>query len=98
MEFQTIMSDYEFMDEKDISNIIINYYKKYLNNKKNCLFENSIDIDYNSPFFDALSNSDIFGKLFNLVIPSKTIKKFDLKNEFISKFKKLNEKKLIILQ
>ena len=81
------------IDKNNINKFVINYFKNYLNlnNHKYCLYENSKDIDFNCLFFDTLSKTEFFGKIFNIIIPSKIIRKENLKNEYLSKFKQLND-------
>ena len=80
--------------------VIINFFKTYKNNKtknvdipKYNIINSKIEIDIYSPFFEILStNSEIFEK-FSIVITTKYFKKYNLKNDYISIFDKLNKLK-----
>ena len=77
-----------------LNKFAINYFNNYynnLNNKEYSLYDNSKDIDLDSPFFDALLNTDFFNKIFNIIISTKVIEKLELLEEYKSKFKKINE-------
>ena len=94
-DLENKLSEYQ-IDKESINIIVINYFKKYynnLNNKKNSLYEFSKNIDINSPFFDILSKTEYFNKIFNIVISTKFMEKFNLESEYISKFEKLNKSK-----
>ena len=57
--------------ENYIFKFVVEYYKKYLNsieNKKECIYKFSKNINLNSPLLNTLSKSDIFGKIFNIII------------------------------
>ena len=71
-------------------NYFINYYNN-LDNKEDSLYEFSKDIEFSSPFFDILLNTGFFNKIFNILISSKKIKDYNLKNRYKSKFEKLNK-------
>ena len=64
---------------------IDNYFKSLMKNINNVL------IDISSPFFDFLSEKKYFGDIFTISINAFFIDKFNLKNEYISKFDKLNK-------
>ena len=48
-------------------------------------------IDIYSPFFDTISKTAMYEKIYSIPIPVEIIKKLKLKNDYISSFNKLNE-------
>ena len=85
------------INDKDINIFAKNYFTKYYNNldnKEDSLYEFSQDIDFTSPFFDTLSNTEIFNKIFNIKIFPKVIKENKLKDTTKSKFEELNNSKI----
>ena len=70
-----------------------NYYNN-LENKEDSLCEFSQDIDFTSPFFDTLSKTEIFNKIFNIKISAKVINELKLKDATKSKFEELNNSKI----
>ena len=77
---------------KDINIFAKNYFIEYYNNldnKEDSLYEFSKDIDCSCPFYDALSKTEVFSKLFNVKISSNQIKERRLL--VFDKFKELNE-------
>ena len=77
------------INDKDINIFAKNYFTKYYNNldnKEDSLYEFSQDIDFTSPFFDTLSNTEIFNKIFNIKIFPKVINENKLKDTTKSKF------------
>ena len=77
--------------------IDLNILKKYIYNKLNFTNfkpDNNEDyylIDIYSPFFDDLSKSEYFDTILCLPINIMTIEKFNLKNDYILTFSKLNK-------
>ena len=75
------------------------YEDKYKNNSDggdksgNKLVETEEPIEIYSPFFDTLSKMDFFEYLFTINISTYIIDKFDLKEDYISTFEKLNQSK-----
>ena len=72
-----------------IQKIVINYFKKK-SCKENCQYS----IDIFSPLFNYLLKNDSLTKFFTIIIPMKTIKKYNLNKYYISKFNELNELKV----
>ena len=72
----------------------INYFNDYynnLNNKEYSLYEFSKDIEFCSPFFDSLINTEFFNKIFNIIISAEKNEKYNLKESYKSIFEKLNK-------
>ena len=88
---------YNNIEIKNINTFILNYFKNYLNNLGNkdySLFENSKNIDINSPFFDILITSEFFNKIFNIMISFNIdLEKSEKQNEYKLKFEELNKSK-----
>jgi len=85
------------INDKDIKIFAKNYFTSYYNNldnKEDSLYEFSQDIDFTSPFFDTLSNTKIFNKIFNIKISTKVINENKLKETTKLKFKELNNSKI----
>ena len=86
-------------DYKNIINnkeYLIYYFQKYykeLNEEGiDKMKENKILIDIYSPFFETLSETEFFSKLFNInILPKIIIKKYNLTNDYINYFEKLNK-------
>jgi len=79
---------------ENIKIFVINYFNDYynnLNNKEYSLYEFSKDIEFCSPFFDSLINTESFNKIFNIIISAKKNKKYNLKESYKSNFEKLNK-------
>lgn len=84
-------------DYKNIINnkeYLIYYFQKYykeLNEEGiDKMKENKILIDIYSPFFETLSETEFFSKLFNInILPKIIIKKYNLTNDYINYFEKL---------
>ena len=89
------------IDPKDIKNILVDYGEKYYQNMKEKYNDEDIftskstelTIDIFSPFFECLSQTEIFGKIFCIPISVYTIKNLNLNNDFKSCFDKLNKSK-----
>ena len=84
------------IDNNVITTFITNYYNDYYNNIKNkeySLYEISKDIDFTCPFFNALSKTENFNKIFNILISEKMLKdkNNNLKNVYESQFEYLNK-------
>ena len=75
----------------DINKYVMNYFQ-------NIYVKDNIDyykyIDVYSPFFDIISKSKIFEKHFIIPISIELIKNYELKNDYIRAFKRLNELKI----
>ena len=85
--------EYE-INKKNIPKYVLKYFKNYLKDKENCLYEFSKDIDFASPFLDILSTSEIFGKIFNIIISFSHVgKKDQYILQYKEMFKQLNESK-----
>ena len=80
---------------------MVNYAEKYYEklkkkyNDENIFISKSTElaIDIFSPFFECLSQTDIFGKIFCIPISVNTIKNLNLNNDFKYCFDKLNKSK-----
>ena len=75
------------IDNNKIQKLVINHFKikqKEINNY-------SESIDFYSPFFDFLSKTEMFGKIFNISIFFDAIKEFNLNTEYREKFNNLNK-------
>ena len=73
-----------------INNYIVNYFKKYKENKKD---DSHLYIDIFCPFFELLSVQEYFSDLFTILIDITFIEKNNIINEYISAFDKLNKLK-----
>ena len=73
-----------------INNYIVNYFKKYKENKKD---DSHLYIDIFCPFFELLSVQEYFSDLFTILIDIIFIEKNNIINEYISAFDKLNKLK-----
>ena len=85
------------INDKNINIFAKDYFTNYYNNldnKEDSLYEFSLDIDFTSPFFDTLSKTEIFNKIFNIKISSKVINEMKLKDATKSKFEELNNSKI----
>ena len=77
-----------FKNNKNIFNsFIISFFNELSKIKED---NDKLSINIFSPFFDILSKSKFFGKLFYIAIELDDIKKFNLKQKYISAFKQLN--------
>ena len=76
----------------DIQNLSIKHFEKQFQEYKDKNYKNKIMIDIYSPFFESLSKNEIFEN-FTIKINIKDIEQFDLKNDYISIFYKLNKSK-----
>ena len=74
------------IDENSFLKFAVYFFKK--NQKKTPFAQN---IDLYSPFFDALSKTDFFGKNFIIPISVIEIEKYNLLNDYILKFDALNK-------
>lgn len=92
------------LEKSAIEKIMVDIYNqryedKYKNNSDggdksgNKLIETEEPIEIYSPFFDTLSKMDFFEYLFTINISTYIIDKFDLKEDYISTFEKLNQSK-----
>ena len=92
------------LEKSAIEKIMVDIYNqryedKYKNNSDggdksgNKLVETEEPIEIYSPFFDTLSKMDFFEYLFTINISTYIIDKFDLKEDYISTFEKLNQSK-----
>ena len=87
------------IDKNILENIVLNIFNKKKNNleiKYEDIYMNYKEyedkIEIYSPLLDILSKDDeIFKIFFTIPIPMKIIKKFNLKNDYISCFNKLND-------
>ena len=72
-----------------------NYIDEYkAKNNNDIIYGNSEKhIEIYSPFLDFLSKTEFFGEIFTISIPNSIILKYNLKNDFISAFEKLNKSK-----
>ena len=87
------LQEYE-INKKNIPKYVLKYFKNYLKDKENCLYEFSKDIDFASPFLDILSTSEIFGKIFNIIISFNHVNKKDnYIFQYKEMFKQLNKSK-----
>ena len=80
-------------DKETMSKIILNYYQKIINNidKNNInIYEDFECIDFSSPFFELISNTEYFEKYFSIIIPMDLINEYNLKKFYISNIKNLN--------
>ena len=85
--------EYE-INKENLPKYVLKYFKNYLKDKENCLYESSKDIDFASPFLYILSNSEIFGKIFNIIISFNHVNKKDKYIfQYKEMFKQLNESK-----
>ena len=77
-----------FKNNKNIFNsFIISFFNELSKIKED---NDKLSINIFSPFFDILSKSKFFGKLFYITNELDDIKKFNLKQKYISAFKQLN--------
>ena len=88
------------IDRKDLDELVLKYYEEIKDEKKNegeyLYYEDDSLIDVFSPFFDIISKSKIFYQ-YTIPISINVIKKYNLKNEYVSIFKsKSNLKSLKI--
>ena len=94
--FNTILINNN-IDFNIIKSYIINYYKNKAKNQNNTEKDTNsntkISIDIYSPFFEILSDSEIFEQYFMVLVPIVEIKKNNLENDYISCFEKLNKVK-----
>ena len=92
------------LEKAKIEKIMVDIYNqryedKYKNNSDgsgkagNKLIETEESIEIYSPFFETLSKMDFFEYLFTINISTYIIDKFDLKEDYISTFEKLNQSK-----
>ena len=77
------------VDEKDMNKYLINYYERFIGNKEE-LKADEKSIDIFSPFFDILSKEPFFKELFIIPIKISNVKKYNLIDDYISAFSKLN--------
>ena len=96
-QFKEILIRYK-LDFNDIKSCIINHFENLINIKKgnnekefNIYEYDAKKIDIYSPFFDLISKNNIFEQLFSISIPMNLIKSFNLKNDYILNFDKLNK-------
>jgi len=90
----------KFLKEKKIKKEKIENYIYDIFDNKEIIDEDEEDIDkikdieklinIESPFFKILSKTKNFGKIFTIFISQRTIDKYDLKDEYIECFDKLN--------
>ena len=76
----------------DIQNLSIKHFEKQFQEYKDKNYKNKIMIDIYSPFFGSLSKNEIFEN-FTIKINIKDIEQFNLKNDYITIFDKLNKSK-----
>ena len=77
------------IDVELINKFAMDYLKNYyLKNKEN---QEEFIIEIYSPFFDIISKSEFFEQVFTIPIPANEIKQFNLKNDYISLFEKMNK-------
>jgi len=90
------------LEKSMIEKIIVDIYtkkfeKEFKNNEgkeyKKKLIETDVPIEIYSPFFDTISKAEFFEDLFTISISTYIIDKFDLKEDYISTFDKLNQSK-----
>ena len=92
------------LEKAKIEKIMVDIYNqryedKYKNNSEgsdkagNKLIETDETIEIYSPFFETLSKMEFFEYLFTINISTYIIDKFDLKEDYISTFEKLNQSK-----
>ena len=90
------------LDINILNKIIIDFFnQKYEDQYKNLksgdevkdLVEEEVPIEIYSPFLDILSTTDVFESIFTIPISTYIIEKFDLGNDYISVFDKLNRVK-----
>ena len=83
------------IDTKLIQEYTYNYLKKY-NTKilEEYINKDKFNIEIYSPFFDIISKDKIFEYIFNILIQLDTIKEYNLTNEYIEIFEKLNKLKI----
>ena len=92
------------LEKAKIEKIMVDIYNqryedKYKNNSEgsdkagNKLIETEEPIEIYSPFFETLSKMEFFEYLFTINISTYIIDKFDLKEDYISTFEKLNQSK-----
>ena len=92
------------LEKAKIEKIMVDIYNqryedKYKNNSEgsdkagNKLIETDESIEIYSPFFETLSKMEFFEYLFTINISTYIIDKFDLKEDYISTFEKLNQSK-----
>jgi len=84
------------IDNNAIAKFITNYFNNYHSNIKNkelALYEYSKDIDFTCPFFNELSNTEFFNKIFDILISEEKLedKNNNLKNIYTSTFEYLNK-------
>lgn len=79
-------------------NILQMYINKYYTEEKNKIGNqfyldksSGALIDIKSPFFEFLSKSELFEKIFTIIISAKPIENFNLKNDYILAFNNLNK-------
>ena len=87
------------IDLKDMNQYVINHLKKesisHYNQKYLYLDSKEYNIDIYSPFFDLISKEKILEGLRIISIPIKVIKQYDLLNDYISVFDKMNKSNII---
>ena len=84
------------LEFKNIEKFIIKYFESYdynniQNEVRDYIYNKFLYIDIFSPFYDILSETKIFDKVFTITISTDIIKKYDLTNYYISEFDRLNK-------
>ena len=86
------------LNKKSIESFILSYYKKYWkkikeknNNGLIDYFSEEIPIEIFSPFFQCISKSEIFDKIFTIFLPINLMKSFDIQKDYNEIFEKLEE-------
>ena len=80
------------LDAKKIESCIINYFNNLVNEikKNNSISDEELIIDIYSPFFEAISKTELFELKFTIPINADLIAKNNLKEDYISFFENLN--------
>ena len=82
------------IDINIIQEYVINYFEKYKNDLLEKYNKKKLAIHIFSPFFELLSKTEIFERIFSIQVPIEIIQQYNLKNDYISTFDKLNKSKL----
>ena len=77
------------ISEDNLKKYALNYFKKYLTNNEFCLYEHSKNIDLSSPLLEFLAKTDIFNKIFNIMIYSTKNKEYN--SLYLPKIEELNK-------
>lgn len=80
------------IDMNKMKTVLFELFEDYKNDKDYNYFDlNEKNLDIYSPFFDVISKTELYEKMYTIPIPVEIIKKLNLKNDYISAFNKMNE-------